>query len=148
MRELVPGAPAHQARALAAIALTPLLVLGLAACGGSAAPGASSGAGRGGQPDTIVVTAREFAFDPSEITVAAGDVTFSVTNDGSQEHEFEIFRGDIVVDEVEGLVPGLTREFTVTLAPGDYTYVCKLTGHEEAGMTGSLTVTDQAAVAR
>jgi iron uptake system component EfeO len=148
MRELAPRVPARQVRALAALALIPLLVLGLAACGGSAAPGASSGAGQTGRAAPIVVTAREFAFDPSEITVAAGDVTFSVTNDGSQEHEFEIFRGDIVVDEVEGLVPGLTREFTVTLAPGEYTYVCKLTGHEEAGMAGSLTVTDQAAMAR
>ena len=66
--------------------------------------------------------------------------TFEVTNAGSTEHEFEIFKGDAVVDEIEGLVPGLTRVLTVTLDPGEYTYVCKLAAHDTLGMKGSLTV--------
>ena len=70
----------------------------------------------------------------------AGSVTFEVTNAGSTEHEFEIFKGDAVVDEIEGLVPGLTRVLTVTLDPGEYTYVCKLAAHDTLGMKGSLTV--------
>ena len=44
------------------------------------------------------------------------------------------------VDEVEHIVPGLERDLTVTLAVGQYTFVCALPGHEEQGMTGSLTV--------
>jgi uncharacterized cupredoxin-like copper-binding protein len=45
-----------------------------------------------------------------------------------------------VVDEIEGLVPGLAKELTVTLAAGDYTFKCKLSGHDQLGMKGTLTV--------
>jgi high-affinity iron transporter len=115
----------------------------VAACGGSttapsALPGASSATG------AIEVDASEFKFEPADITVPAGSVTFRITNVGSVEHEFEIFEGETVVDEVEGLVPGLTRDLTVTLVPGDYTFVCKLAGHDAAGMKGTLTVTGAA----
>jgi iron uptake system component EfeO len=114
-----------------------ILAIGLAACGGG---GASQPSSTSAASDVVAVEASEFKFDPSTITVAAGEVTFSVKNVGALEHEFEIFEGDRVVDEVEGLVPGLTKNLTVTLEAGAYTYVCKLAGHEEQGMTGTLTV--------
>jgi len=82
-----------------------------------------------------------YVFTPSAITVPAGPVTFSVHNAGSEEHEFEIFKGETVVDEVEGLVPGLTKALTVTLEPGEYTFMCKINGHDQLGMKGTLTVT-------
>lgn len=110
----------------------------LAACGGgsgaSAAPAASAST-------TIDVSATEYQFAPAALTAPAGTVAFRVTNDGSEEHEFEIFKGDQVVDEIEGLVPGLERTLTVDLAAGDYTFACKLVGHDALGMTGTLTVT-------
>lgn len=83
-----------------------------------------------------------YAFSPATITVPAGSVTFSIRNVGSQEHEFEVLQGDQVVDEVEGIVPGLTKDATMTLAPGDYTFLCKLNGHDQLGMKGTLTVSD------
>jgi plastocyanin len=89
----------------------------------------------------IAVEAKEYAFTPSAITVPAGSVTFSIRNVGTQEHEFEILNGDQVVDEVEAIVPGLTKDATVTLAAGEYTFVCKLNGHDQLGMKGTLTVT-------
>jgi len=89
----------------------------------------------------VTVDASEFKFEPATLSVPAGSVTFAIHNKGNIEHEFEIFKGDQVVDEVEGLVPGLTKDLTVTLEAGDYTYVCKLSGHEEQGMKGTLTVT-------
>jgi high-affinity iron transporter len=90
---------------------------------------------------TIDVVATEYEFDPSALSAPAGSVAFKVTNKGSEEHEFEIFKGDQVVDEIEGLVPGLDRTLTVTLDPGEYTFACMLSGHDLAGMTGTLTVT-------
>jgi plastocyanin len=108
----------------------------LAACGGApagSAPVAPSGA--------VAVVASEYAFTPSTLGVPAGEVRFWVRNGGAVEHEFEIFKGDQVVDEIEGLVPGLAKELTVTLAAGEYTFVCKLSGHDQLGMKGTLSVT-------
>lgn len=109
----------------------------LAACGGS---GASAGPKTPVPSGVIAVEAKEYAFTPSSISVPAGAVTFSIRNVGSQEHEFEIFKGDTVVDEVEGIVPGLTKNATMTLAAGEYTFLCKLNGHDQLGMKGTLTV--------
>jgi iron uptake system component EfeO len=120
------------------VLLLPLVGV-LAACGGGGT--ASSGPATAVPSGVVAVEAREYAFTPSAISVPAGSVTFSIRNVGSQEHEFEIFKGDAVVDEVEGIVPGLTKNATVTLAAGDYTFLCKLNGHDQLGMKGTLTVT-------
>ena len=89
----------------------------------------------------VMVEAKEYQFTPSTISVAAGKVTFYIRNAGTVEHEFEIFKGDQVVDEVEGLVPGLAKNLAITLEPGTYTFMCKLSGHDQLGMKGTLTVT-------
>ena len=114
------------------------VVVALAACGGTTS---SSGPAASLPEGTIAVEARNYAFTPSSISVPAGEVTFRVRNAASEEHEFEIFQGETVKDEIEGLVPGLTKDLTVTLAAGDYTFMCKLNGHDQLGMKGTLTVT-------
>jgi high-affinity iron transporter len=123
-------------RRSAAVSSAVVLVLLLAACGGgpavSVAPPPSG---------VVAVVAAEYAFTPSTLSVPAGEVRFWVRNGGSAEHEFEIFKGETVVDEIEGLVPGLAKELKVTLEPGEYTFVCKLNGHDQLGMKGTLTVT-------
>ena len=118
--------------------LSLVLALALAACGGS---GPSAPPATPAPSGTVLVEAREYAFTPSSISVPAGAVTFSVRNGGTQEHEFEVFQGETVVDEIEGLVPGLTKDLKLSLAPGEYTYLCKLNGHDQLGMKGTLTVT-------
>jgi len=90
----------------------------------------------------IKVAASEYKFGPSTSSAKAGDVTFEVTNSGTVDHEFEIEQDGKTVDEVEGLTPGTTRQLTVTLAAGQYTSICKLGGHDQLGMKGTLTVTD------
>ena len=111
----------------------------LAACTENAGSGGSGDAAADDR--TITVTSSDDACEISGSEAAAGTLTFEVTNTGTTEHEFEIFKGEAVVDEIEGLVPGLTKDLTVTLEAGDYTFVCKLAGHEEQGMKGTLTVT-------
>lgn len=144
-----PKSVAPAATAIAAIALA----IALAGCtsgatptpAASASPATSVGASAGASPSSgatvVAVSAKEYAFDRSSLTEAAGQITFEVTNRGTQEHEFEIFKGDTVVDEIEGLLPTLTLDLTVTLEPGEYTYACKLNGHDALGMKGTLTVT-------
>ena len=114
------------------------LAVALSACGGTTS---SSGPAASLREGAVAVEARSYAFTPSTISVPAGDVTFRVRNASNEEHEFEIFQGETVVREIEGLVPGLTKDLTVTLAAGDYTFVCKLNGHDQLGMKGTLTVT-------
>ena len=90
-----------------AVAFTaPVLLLLLAGC--SADPASSN-------PQTVdatstTIAATEYAFEPHDITVPAGDVMFTIRNEGSEEHEFEILRGDRVIDEAAGLIPGLERD--------------------------------------
>jgi uncharacterized cupredoxin-like copper-binding protein len=128
----------HRTRPALAATAALSLALVLAACGGTASP---SGTAAPLPSGTIGIVAAEYAFTPSTVSVPAGEVRFSVRNGGTVEHEFEIFKGDTVVDEIEGLVPGLTKTLTVTLAAGDYTFMCKLSGHDQLGMKGTISVT-------
>lgn len=115
-------------------------VFALGGC--SAAPAGSAAPATPVPSGVVAVQAAEYAFTPSTISVPAGSVTFSVKNAGTQEHEFEIFKADgtTVVDEIEGLVPGLTKSLAVTLEPGTYQFMCKLNGHDQLGMKGTITV--------
>jgi len=108
------------------------LAIGLAAC-------SSSSTGASAVP-VVDVKASEFTFQPATISVRPGVVTFHVTNVGEAEHEFEILAGDQTLSEIEGLVPGLEKDLTVSLAAGDYLFACRLPGHFEQGMKGTLTV--------
>jgi high-affinity iron transporter len=135
--------PPRRAVSGTAVATTALL-LALVATGCSGATSPSNSAGDvpvPGDAQVIKVAASEYKFEPSALTAKAGAITFDVHNGGTVEHEFELFEGDTVVDEIEGLVPGLDRQLDVTLAAGDYTFACKLAGHDALGMTGTLTVT-------
>ena len=135
MRPLADMIPSRSVLA----ALVAIVMLALSACGGAATSPA-------GSPTPVAsgivpVTAKEFSFDPATLSVPAGEVTFAVRNGGTIEHQFELYTGDTLVDGVKGIGSGVTKELTVTLDPGEYTYVCKLSGHEAAGMKGTLTVT-------
>ena len=121
-----------------AVALAMMLGAVLAACGGPAAPAGSPTPVPSG---VVALDAKEYAFSPAALTIPAGPARFSVRNAGSLEHEFELFNGDQLVGEIKGLTPGLTRDLAVTLAAGEYTFICKLSGHDQLGMKGTLTVT-------
>ena len=129
---------ARVARRHAVVVVSAAFVVLVAACGGS---GSTVGPATPIPSGVVVIEARKYQFTPSTISVPAGGVTFSIRNAGSQEHEFEIFKGDSVVDEIEAIVPGLTKGATMTLEAGSYTFVCKLNGHDQLGMKGTLTVT-------
>ncbi len=89
----------------------------------------------------MAVEAKEYEFVPATLTVAAGTVTFSVRNSGSQEHQLEIYNGETRVDGIDSLLAGATKDLRVNLQPGAYTLICKLNGHDQLGMKGTLTVT-------
>jgi uncharacterized cupredoxin-like copper-binding protein len=90
----------------------------------------------GGQ---VPVSLTEFAIDiPS--TISAGTVEFSVVNDGTIQHSFEI-ENESLEEELEApLEPGQTGMLTVDLAPGTYEVYCPIGNHADNGMRTEITV--------
>jgi len=132
-----------------------LLAATLVACG--------DGDGAGIDDGVIEVSAfDDLRFEPSSVTVPTGEpVTFRVTNEGENTHEFvlgpehvqmaheEASAGGMEHGEmhVEGqlaaleLQPGETEEVTVTFdEPGEMPFGCHEPGHYGGGMVGSVTV--------
>jgi len=129
---------------LKAVAVVAAAGLVIGACGvGSAkdrhAGGAAKPSADSPVSSTVYVTAKEFSFDPGTLTVKAGeDSTISLKNAGSIEHDLTV--GDAGFKLV---VPGgNSREKVLKIdKPGTYEFHCSVSGHKEAGMKGTLTVT-------
>jgi len=87
----------------------------------------------------VIVEADEFGFSPESITVVANTpVNLTLVNTGSIFHDLTIkdvgFR--VAADGGERVTGGLVPQ-----APGTYEFECSVSGHAQAGMTGSLVVT-------
>ncbi|MEX2446878.1 MAG: cupredoxin domain-containing protein [Dehalococcoidia bacterium] len=108
----------------------------VAGCGGgatdaAAAPaGASDGAG-------IVVEAGDLYFEPESLSATAGEVSVTLDNVGSAEHDFVIEELDDF--DVVHAAPGTSAAGTVTLEAGTYTYYCSVPGHRTT-MEGTLEI--------
>lgn len=132
----------HATRRVApALALVLSLALAaiVAACAGG--PGPSAAPATPVPSGVLAVEAKDYAFAPSRITIAAVPFRLSVRNTGAVEHELQVLQGEQVVGSVEGIRPGQTVELPLTLAAGEYVIICKLNGHDQLGMRGTLTVT-------
>jgi uncharacterized cupredoxin-like copper-binding protein len=153
-------------------AAVPVLVaFALGACassgGSSATAGGNDGDSGGGD---VAVALQEWAVVPDAGSVSAGEVTFTVTNDGPEDiHEFVILSTDLdpadlptdehgavdeegegiqVVDEIEDIPVGETEELNVTLEAGNYVLLCNIydededEAHYQMGMRTAFEVTD------
>ncbi len=81
------------------------------------------------------VSEMEFALSPSAVN--AGDV-ITVSNDGKVVHNLAIKGTDLITDDLQ---PGDTATLDVSgLDDGAYEMYCKIAGHRDAGMKGTLTV--------
>lgn len=98
--------------------------------GGGSAPAASAGA------SGASVDLTEFAIEPGDLTLPAGGGVITITNTGTVDHNLSV---DGQTSEM--IAAGETGELDLTgLADGDYEMICAVTGHADAGMTGTLTV--------
>ncbi|MTV24759.1 hypothetical protein FTX61_04905 [Nitriliruptoraceae bacterium ZYF776] len=114
-----------------------IIALLISGCGGGDDAGDAGGDGAA-STDAITVEAGDLYFDPEELTTAAGEVTVTLDNVGSAEHDFVIEEaGDV---EVVYADPGESATGTVELEAGTYTYYCSIPGHRTAGMEGTLEV--------
>ncbi|HWL00979.1 MAG TPA: iron uptake system protein EfeO [Microbacteriaceae bacterium] len=82
----------------------------------------------------------------SEATAAAGNITFSIANTGTDVNEFEIFAEDQlrIVGEKENVTPGQTIDYVVQLQPGTYYTACKFQQIGSPIGVAAFTVTGEA----
>lgn len=108
----------------------------------------------------ITVNEGDMYLRTSATKVAAGTVTFTVTNKGGIHHEFVIVKGSPTGTkgdepgrvsesghvggdegpEIGDIAPGGTKSLQVALSPGVYTAMCNLPGHYGGGMHFQFTV--------
>ena len=106
--------------------------------------------------DVTLGAPSELAMTVSATRVAAGKVTFHVTNSGSVTHEMVVIRtptpsGDLPMQSGEAseagsagetgdMTAGTSTDLTLTLPAGHYALICNLPGHYAGGMHTDLTV--------
>ena len=138
------------------------LVLVLSACAGtSAAPAwtyppapsgqAAANPGHGGASPApaeeatsgeIVIEAFDMGFTPAAIEVPKpGTYKVEATNAGSVFHDVTFADGTMIDLEAAASADG-----TVTIPAEGLTFICSVPGHEQAGMTGAVTVAGQTEV--
>jgi hypothetical protein len=140
----------------------------LAACGGNDEGGGGAQGGGGGGGSSLDVTEQEFAIAiPS--SADAGEVTFNVSNEGEETHEFVLVKTDLgmldlptaddgsvdeegkgiePIDEIEDIQAGTTQKLTADLDAGSYVVFCNIVekedgevvSHYQNGMRAELTV--------
>lgn len=138
-----------------------MLLLGTAACGGSANEPAGPAAKReakGGAQTEVVAEIKDGSITLDRDEVPAGEVTFQLRNVGKVGHAFSVLRTDLPVDELpidsQQLVdvtaleiagfepvfdPGNHQTLTVPLKAGRYVLICNL-GHYQRGERIAFTV--------
>ena len=149
------------------LALAVVLALLAVGCGGAAssattvpsvttstAPSAAAGG-------TVTAALSQFKVELGAATAPAGSVTFEVTNKGTVEHEFVVFKTDLApdklplsadgksvdedgagvtaIDEIAEFEPGTTQTLTVDLPAGTYVVICNVPTHYTSGMHAEFT---------
>ncbi len=90
----------------------------------------------GAAPVTVMLS--EFKIDPGAITAANG-AGLDVMNMGTMQHNLAVQGTKLATPMID---PGKTVHLDLSsLAPGDYTVLCQVPGHADAGMKGTLHLT-------
>jgi plastocyanin len=87
-------------------------------------------------PNDLTVKIHNTAYSNTNITAASRQVTLYVTND-------DLFWHTITIDQLGVELPlpvGSHRRITFTAPSGTYTFYCRIPGHRQAGMVGTLTI--------
>ena len=119
---------------LAAVAVAGTLAAGVAAPLATAAP-----AGSGGNVVRIAALASGLQYSTKTLRAAAGKITLVFTNRSQLQHNVRLEIGEKEFGGTKTIGHG-TTSVTLTLKKGVYHYYCSVPGHEDAGMSGYLTV--------
>jgi uncharacterized cupredoxin-like copper-binding protein len=102
---------------------------------------------------TIELAADEFQFTPESVEVTNGEtIEFVITNNGQSQHEFTLgashqhdagMEHDPSTGGTGAITPGEERTLVWTFTKaGETNFACYIAGHNEQGMTGTLTVSE------
>ena len=126
-------------------------------CSSSSTSSSASSAAGG-----IPATEQDFSISVSPGSATAGEVSFTITNNGPSTHEFVVVKSDgdkdpgslkvgkdgtidedtlNVIDEQSEIAPGTAPTLTTNLDAGSYILICNLPGHYAQGMHVGFTVT-------
>lgn len=116
--------------------------------------------------EVVDVSLEEFSVTPEPTSAPAGTITFHVTNDGTEIHEFLVVMtdladdalptngdgsyeedgaGTVLIDEIPTIYPLLSRNLTLDLEAGNYVLLCNMVdkaegAHYTLGMHAPFTV--------
>lgn len=95
----------------------------------------------GGGSTTLQIAAdpTALAYDTTELSAGAGEVTVDFSNPSAIPHDFAVELDGEVIDKTE-VIAEADESVTLDLEPGTYTFLCTVPGHAAAGMEGTLTV--------
>ena len=103
---------------------------------------------------------KEWEVSVDKDSVPAGEVTFTIRNNGTIQHEFLVVKTDYadgeipvegdhfsesldgidVIDEIGEFAMGTTESLTLSLEAGNYQLLCNIPAHYSAGMHTSFIV--------
>lgn len=89
---------------------------------------------------TLDISLSEYSIDGT-LAAPAGEVTLQIANNGSLEHNVVFPSLGLRSADID---PGGTGTLDLgELEPGTYAFLCDIAGHEAAGMTSTLTITEE-----
>ncbi|HVS04716.1 MAG TPA: cupredoxin domain-containing protein [Candidatus Dormibacteraeota bacterium] len=87
-------------------------------------------------PNDLALRIHNTAYSSASITATSHQVTLYVTND-------DLFWHTVTIDQLAVELPlpvGSHRRITFTAPSGTYTFYCRIPGHRQAGMVGTITI--------
>jgi uncharacterized cupredoxin-like copper-binding protein len=94
-----------------------------------------------GEPEqTIRVSAKEFELDPAETQLSPGTYDFELVNDGTVPHDLVVSGPEVEKAATPVIGPDKKATIRVALVDGEYELYCSVPGHEDAGMSTTITV--------
>ena len=136
-------------------------VLKIAVAGACLALMAACGIGGNSDGATVGVKLNEYKLQ-LETTSIRRKVTFQLSNQGKEKHEFVILRTELTpmslptdtsvdkiqeeaagiehVNEIDGLGPGEQKNLALNMKPGRYLLLCNIPGHVHGGMVAAFEV--------
>jgi plastocyanin len=87
-------------------------------------------------PSDLALRIHNTAYSSTKINATSRQVTLYVTND-------DLFWHTVTIDQLGVELPlpvGSHRRITFTAPSGTYTFYCRIPGHRQAGMVGTITI--------